>query len=101
LSNLVFVLFVLGAFAAVLAGAAFLLEKRAKARRPAGAPLPEPGPLGRTLQGVIRALVVVMAISALGMLLLGLFKLVWFVGGCLVAYVVVSQIYRAVRLTGK
>jgi hypothetical protein len=100
-NNIVFVLLLLGAFAAALAGAAFLLEKRSKARLPAGAPLPEPGPLGRTLHKMIRALVTVMVISALAMLLLGLFKLAWFVTGCLAVYVVVSQIYRAVRLTGK
>ena len=101
MSNLVFVLFVLGALAAALAGAAFLLEKRSKARRPSGVPLSEPGPLGRMLHKVIRALVVVMVLSALAMLLLGLLKLVWFVIGCLAVYIVLSQIDRAVRLTGK
>ena len=101
MSNIVFVLIVVGAFIAGLAGAAFLLEKRAVARRPVGSPLPEPGPLGRTLHKVIRALVAIMIIAGLAMLLLGLFKLVWFVAVCVVVYVIVGQIYRAVRLTGK
>jgi len=101
MNNLVFVLAVLGALAVVLAGAAFLFERSSRAKLPAGAALPEPGPLGRTLRKVLRALLVVMAASAVGMLLLGLLKLAWFALGCLAAWAVLGQIYRAVRLTGR
>ncbi len=91
----------LGILIAGLAGAAFLFAKRSQTPRAATTQPPEPGPVGRSLQRLLRVLVVVMGISTLAVLLLGVIKLIWFILGCVVAYVVLDQIYRSVRSTGK
>jgi hypothetical protein len=84
-----------------LAGIAYLLDRRRKASGAVGPELPEIGPVGRVLLWIIRGLVVVMVLSAVGLLVFEIIPLVYVAAGCLAGYLIVGYVFRIVRLAGK
>ncbi len=86
-----------------LAGIAYLLDRRQKRHGAIGPrlELPPPGPVGRVLLWVIRALVVMMVLAIVIGIAFRVIALIWLAAGCLLVYVLAGWILRVVRLSGK
>ena len=83
-----------------LVGIAYLLDQRTKKNQPVGPKLPEPGPLGRSLLWITRALVVIMLLSIIGAFVFKSLALAGVTAGCLALYIINGLIFRAIRLSG-
>jgi len=81
---------------------AYWLERRSRKKKPIGGlALPPVGPWGRRLLWPIRILQFLMVVTVVIVLAFGRVWVVWVTAAFLALWIVLSWIYRIVRLSGK